>query len=155
MAVFNAKYTWTFILGVFVLIVVAVILFGCRETGEMYEDDREGVMATPGEAGARPADSTTRQRAETEVIEITGDGFSAREIAVEPGTRIEFINRSGDTYQLVGAPAGKGGQGRVIEEQLRQDERFTYTFEEEGVYEFYDETGQDVEGTIRVGVPAQ
>ncbi len=150
----NRTVSLSTIILIVALVILAVILFGCgRDDQSLYEEGREGV--TKGAEQVEEGTAEARRKAEgmagepaRETVEITEGQWQPENLTVEAGTTVEFVNRSGQTRELAaGTPQDPEG---LFDEELDQDEKFTYTFDEPGTYEYYDKNNEGVEGTIKV-----
>jgi plastocyanin len=90
------------------------------------------VTVTDGSTDASPDDGPT------ETVDIENTSFSPMRLSVEPGTTVEWTNADGYAHDVQSAQFhDKAESWDYYSEQFGQGETAEYTFQNEGVYEYY------------------
>ena len=160
------------------LLALTVVAAGCLngeadvqeqpdEDSEVPEDDSdteeesEQVEETEEETDTTEEETEETSESEDEVrqVEITGfsdNSYDTEEVEVEQGETVEFVyNHDGGQHDLALEDGdGERVDGTSVLSASGESDSFTYTFEEDGDYEFYcsvgSHRGQGMEGSITV-----
>jgi len=164
---FNSKHV---LIG---LLAFTVIASGClngetEETPEPAPEPEPEPAPEPDEEPESPEDEVnetdeeevneTEEEDEVRTVEITGfsdNSYDVDNVDVEEGETVEFVYvHDGGQHDLVLERDGEDVESTEILSESGEEDSFTYTFEEDGEYEFYCSVGQHrdqgMEGTVTV-----
>ena len=125
---------------------------GGDTTTETTEEAGTGEDTTPEETTPEEttAEGTATEDGEAQQVRMVTDGdqyyFDPIGLAVEPGTTVEWVNESGAHSSTAYAEGNGGAEVRRIPEDAEawnsetltdEGATFTYTFEEEGTYDYF------------------
>lgn len=68
---------------------------------------------------------------ETEVVEMKGSQFQPKELTIEPGTKVTWVNRDSIGHDVT------ANDGTFASDTLNGGQTFEFTFDEPGVYEYH------------------
>lgn len=136
------KIVYLAVLAVFILSsTIFVIACGGGTDEPVTPSEPEPSISTP-EPTPEPEAPATDPTADA-VIEITDD-FNPKEVTVPVGGRVVWYNK-GDRRWWVSSPTKVPDTG-----QIPITQRMGFTFNEPGVYEYYDLYHKDITGTVIV-----
>ncbi len=110
------------------------------ETDESETEDE----VTNGDQASEETDEETASQADREITITGGPGtsYDVDEVEVEEGETVQFTYvHEGGTHDLVLERDGERVAGTEVLSESGAEESFTYTFEEEGEYQFYCSVG--------------
>lgn len=109
--------------------------------GEMESTptNTSGGMETTASPTATEGGEMTATPTESEpVVRIPGFEYDPLRLSVEPGTTVEWVNESSTGHDVVSATFhDKAADWSFESDTFGGNESITYTFQEEGVYEYY------------------
>lgn len=96
-----------------------------------------GSMAA-GTAGCLGGGDDADVSEDAEVIEVTNDGFSTQRIEVDPGTTVAWENHLDREAEVASQTFDDGATEWEFDETIDPDSFVEHTFEDDGVYQFWE-----------------
>jgi plastocyanin len=87
--------------------------------------------------GTTTDDGGTTTIDESTTVTIEGFAFSPVRVSVDPGGTVEWINEGGATHTVVSSDLTGEGDDWSFDGEVSGDGSVTYTFDSEGVYEYF------------------
>ncbi|PSQ39076.1 hypothetical protein BRD13_04825 [Halobacteriales archaeon SW_5_70_135] len=109
---------------------------GCTQSSD-------GGDGSGGDGDGEDEDGTTETTRTTEsatvgaAVSLRGTAFDPRRVSVEPGEAVEWTSEESVAHDVTAGQLTDDGESWDYSESLSEGESTTYTFESEGIYEYY------------------
>lgn len=100
-----------------------------------FPDEGDPAVAVDGEPVVAPFSVTAGGG--TATVDLIDFGFDPRRLSVAPGTTVEWTNEDPTSHDVTSAQFHDAAEQWDLEADLSAGSRTSYTFESEGIYEYY------------------
>ena len=101
---------------------------GCAQSSDGDGDDEDGTTETT---------QTTESATVGAAVSLRGIAFDPRRVSVEPGEAVEWTSEESAAHDVTAGQLTDDGESWDYSESLSEGDTARYTFESEGIYEYY------------------
>jgi plastocyanin len=122
------------------LILAAVAAAGCTSTASSAGSDVK--------TGEKALSEATES--DTYTVKHTDSGFTPKRLVIREGDKVRWIDSSGDGVELTFPQSGDCESNSSVKNSCEALEKYSYSFEDQGTYNYYTEANRVHRGMITV-----